>query len=414
MKTFWSIILLAVMSLQLFGCAAQEAQTTQTDEITLSALGTVDFMRDVQPMAVSAQDPSAQHAQAAADFAVSLLQNSYSGENCILSPYSVYMALAMTANGADAQTLEQMQNVLGMSADELNDYLYTLSSRAGEEILCANSIWFRHNTSFAPKADFLQTNASYYGAGAYGADFDAKTLEDINAWVSEHTNGRIEKLLDKIDPMAVMYLLNALTFDADWEKEYFSTSVSDGIFHAASGEQTVSMMHSTENRYLQDALATGFMKDYMGGRYSYVALLPNEGVSMADYLASLSGEGLLSTIANASQENVIASMPQCKLEYKTELSEILSAMGMSDAFSNAADFSRLSNSELKLGKVVHQTYLSVNPKGTQAGAATSVEIMYKGIPLMQKSVTLDRPFVMGIYDNVNGCFIFLGAVNSVA
>lgn len=411
LKSFICSLLFLALSVQLFACAAEEEQPSVTQSSV--TFGTLDLMADVKPSSLQAQPITDSYAHAAANFAVSLLQNTYDGENCILSPYSVYAALAMTANGADAQTLAQMESVLGMTAAELNVYLHALAQNAGDELVSANSIWFRQDADFAPNADFLQINADYYGANLFGADFDAQTLADMNGWISEKTDGKIENALDRIDPMALMYLINALTFDASWQNEYHTENIKEGVFHGANGDETVSMMHSSENFYLEDALATGFMKDYLGGQYSFVAMLPNEGVSMQDYLASLSGEGLLSTIKNAQSLKVIAAMPKYTLEYQTELSDALSAMGMPEAFGNDADFSRMSNADVMIGRVLHQTYLTVDELGTQAGATTIVEMVDKSAIFNTRTVTLDRPFVMGIYDNVNQCFVFMGVIESV-
>ena len=414
-KTLICILLLLTLAVQLSACAQEETPAPSSAVQTSSRLGTVNLMADIQPRAVEVQAISAANAAASADFALALLQNSYAEENCVLSPYSVYLALAMTANGADADTLAQMESVLGMSCEALNAYLYTLAQGAGQELQSANSIWFYQNGAFVPNADFLQCNADYYSADVFGADFDEQTLRDINAWISEHTEGRIEDALDQIDPNTRMYLINALSFDAEWQSIYDVDQIYDGTFHAASGDESVQMMCSEEGKYLEDDLATGFIKDYSGGQYSYIALLPNEGVSVEEYLASLSGESLLATVQNATDVLVYATMPKYTLETKTELSEVLSAMGMPVAFSNDADFSRMANLELKIGRVLHQTYLSVDERGTEAGASTIVQMDAKGALIMEtKTVVLDRPFVMGIYDNVNQTFLFLGVIESVA
>ena len=410
-KSILCLSLLLAMCLQLFACGTQEPVTQPTETQALSQSGTVNLMANVKPLAVQTQEAKPSYAVAAADFAVNFLQNAYAGENCILSPYSVYMALAMCANGADAETLAQMQDALGMSAAELNVYLYSLAQNAGEELTNANSVWFKQENGFAPNSDFLQINADYYNADAFGADFDDQTLADINAWISENTNGQIEDALSQIDPLAKIYLINALFFDAQWRHAYDETMVREGVFHAQSGDQTVQMMHSEESRYLSDGNAVGFMKDYMGGQYSFVALMPDG--DMANYLAGLTGENLLSTIENATSTTVFATMPKFELSCKMELKETLSAMGMPLAFGDGADFSRMSNLELKIGQVLHQTFIGVHETGTQAGASTIVEMVTKGVAMKSETVVLDRPFVMAIFDNVNQCFLFLGVVEAV-
>ncbi len=417
LKSILCSFLLCALCLQLFACATEKSVKEEAVQPTaakpLATIGTVNLMENVTPLAVQLQSVKPSNASASADFAVSLLQNTYAGENCILSPYSVYIALAMCANGASSETLQQMESVLGMTAAELNVYLYALAQNAGQELQSANSIWFRHTNGFTPDADFLQLNADYYGAGLFGADFDEQTLADINRWISEHTDGKIENALAQIDPLTMMYLINALTFDAQWKTPYDSTQIHDGTFYGANGEETAQMMFSEEHWYLDDGNAIGFIKDYAGGQYSYVALMPNEGVSMQDYIASLSGETLLATVQNATSTTVFATMPKYELSSEMQLNETLAAMGMPAAFTDAADFSRMSSMDLKIGNVLHQTYLNVDELGTQAGACTIVAMDAKGAAINFKTVVLDRPFVMAIYDNVNECFVFTGVIESV-
>lgn len=411
LKTMLSCLLVLAMCLQLFACSDEEAAQPETK--TNAPSGTVDLMADVQPLAVQGQSVNKTYAESAADFALNLLRNTYTGGNCVLSPYSVYTALAMCANGADTQTLAQMQEVLGMSAAELNVFLYSVAQNVGAELQSANSIWFSNADNFTPNADFLQLNADYYGADMFSSAFHEQTLEDINRWIREKTNGRIENALDRIEANTMMYLINALSFDAKWDNLYHSGQIADGVFHSPEGDETVQMMSGEESEYLADENATGFIKDYAGGQYSYVALLPNEGISVEDYLATLNGEKLTTMVGNPENVTVFTTMPKYEISYKTELNDALSAMGMPLAFSDNADFSRMSNLELKISRVLHQTQLTVDELGTQAGAMTIVEMDTKGVILNSRTVVLDRPFVMGIYDNVNCTFVFLGVVESV-
>ncbi len=354
------------------------------------------------------------YAAAAANFAVGLLQGSAAGtDNCVLSPYSAMLALAMTANGAQGETLAQMEAVLGLPVGVLNEALRGCDM--GEGVVSANSVWLRDTDELDVKDAFLQANADYFGAGVYRAPFDAQTVEDVNAWVSEHTAGRIPQILTELDPQTMLLLVNALTFDARWMEEYDDYQVTAGEFHAADGtQQSASFLHSTEHTYLDDGMATGFLKPYSGGRYSFLALLPNEGVSMQDYLASLTGETLLATVENASRTPVDVRLPKFTAETSEELSAALAAMGMPLAFTADADFSGIADLPLIIGGVLQKTWIEVTESGTTAAAATVI-VMEKALALEErpKVVELDRPFVMGIYDNETQSFLFLGAINQV-
>lgn len=422
MKKIIVFLLLAALGLQLCGCSQPQASPESPE--TEPALKTADGAKTVNltasvtaaPVAVVSVDGSA--SQAAADFAVRLLQNAYhGGENCILSPYSVLTAMAMVANGADGETLSQLEAAFGLSVGELNAFLYACEENAGDELVSANSIWMRDVEQFAVREEFLQTNTDYFGAEIYKAAFDAQTVADINDWVSAHTAERIQQILERLDGDSSMVLLNALTFDAKWAAPYKTTDVREGTFTAADGtEQTVEMMHKTEQLYLEDGLATGFVKDYAGGRYCYAALLPNENVSMEEYLASLNGASLLNTVKNAEECRVSTAMPKHKLETSIELNQALAAMGISDAFSRAkADFSRISDTPQYIDEVLHKTYMKVDEDGTEAAAVTAVITRYAA-PLQSHdhTVILDRPYVMAIVDRETEAVVFLGVVNSIS
>lgn len=371
-----------------------------------------DLMASVQPGDAEKRAPDAAFSEAAANFAVGLLQGSADGTgNCVLSPYSAMVALAMTANGAKGETLAQMETVLGLPIGTLNEYLHGCDM--GRETAGANAIWFRDTPDFIVKDAFLQANADYYGADAYRGPFDTQTVKDINEWVNTHTAGRIPSMLDHISTDIVLILINALTFDAQWQEKYAADNATDGEFNAADGTvQPASYLHSEENTYLDDGMATGFLKAYEGGRYSYLALLPNEDVAMEEYLASLTGEKLLETIANASSDSVTVAMPKLKTETTMELNQPLCNMGMPLAFGGEADFSGIADNTLCIDTVLQKTYLEVDENGTKAAAATAV-MMKECAMEMTKSVFLNRPFVMGIYDNATQTFLFLGVINQV-
>jgi serine protease inhibitor len=401
-----ALILSAVFSLSACGTAAQAA----------------DLMSGVKADTVNADaDLTGNGSGAVADFAVKLFQNSVnSEENTLVSPLSVLCALAMTANGAGGETLAQMENVFGLSLPELNDYLHTylqsLPSGDKYKVSVADSIWFKDNENLTVRKDFLQANADYYGASVYKAAFDDATLKDINAWVSDNTGGMIENILDEIPAEAVMYLVNALAFDAEWENIYNENQVSDGTFTTEFGDtRDVEMMYSSESRYLDDGSATGFLKYYADRKYAFAALLPNEGVSVAEYVASLSGEGLMDTINNAQSVKVKTAIPKFESEYTVEMSGILKSMGMTDAFDGGlADFTGLGQSaggNIYISRVLHKTYIAVDEKGTKAGAATVVEMTETGAMLDEpKTVYLDRPFVYMLVDCETNLPIFIGTV----
>lgn len=392
--------------------------------VSCTTVSAADLMEGVTPKRVEAQEDLSKGSAQIADFALRLLQaTDGNGENALLSPLSVLCALSMTANGAKGETREQMEEVLGMSVEELNLYLYSYLSALpqGEDykLSVANSIWFTDDERFTVNKDFLQTNADYYGAGAYKAPFDRSTLNDINNWVKENTDGMIPKVLEELSANAVMYLVNALAFEAEWQDVYEKHQVRDGEFTKEDGsKQEVELMYSSEGKYLEDEKAKGFIKYYKGGKYAFAALLPNEGVSVEEYIDSLDGEALAAMLANAKGAAVDAAIPKFETEYGTEMSQVLKSMGMPLAFDmDNADFSGLGSSSagnICISRVIHKTYIEVGEKGTKAGAATVVEMKDGSATIGEiKRVYLDRPFVYMLIDRENNIPFFIGTMMDV-
>lgn len=203
-------------------------------------------------------------------FALELLKTSLDEEgNTLISPLSVLCALAMTANGAKDETLKQMEQVFGLTVDQLNQSIYVYRNNLPKEKACnvtlANSIWFTDDIRFTVNEDFLQKNADYYGAEIYEAPFDQSTVADMNRWVREKTDGMIPFVLDKIPSTAIMYLINALTFDAEWMDRYQKEQMDGGTFTREDGfKEDVEYMKSEESWYLEHEYATGVMKYYKG------------------------------------------------------------------------------------------------------------------------------------------------------
>ncbi len=412
MKKLIALLLVLAFSLGMTACSQVSAN---------------DLMKDVPAKAVDVLPDMDAGAAAAADFGVRLFKTSMEeGENTLSSPLSVLYALAMTANGADGETLAQMEQVLGMDVDNLNSYMLAyldlLPESKDYKMSLANSIWFKDDPNFAVEQSFLQTNADYYGAGAYKAAFDEGTRNDINNWVKEHTDGMIPEILDEIPDEAIMYLVNALAFDAKWADEYEEHQIREGRFTMEDGtRQDVDMMHSEEHTYLEDILATGFIKYYKDRKYAFVAMLPNDGVTVSQYVDSLTGEHLRDLLNNPQDLTVFASIPKFETEYGIEMSEVLQEMGMTDAFDwQVADFSGLGTYNVDgmnicINRVLHKTFISVSEQGTRAGAATAVEMVAEGaMEIVEfKEVVLDRPFVYMLIDCETNLPFFFGTMMNV-
>ncbi len=364
----------------------------------------------------------------AADFSVRLFQQTMEdaeeGKNTLISPYSIITALSMSANGAAGNTLAQMEEVLGVSAQELKDSIYAMeqdiASDEEKSLLSANSLWIKEDDALHVSQEFIEEAKEWYGAEAEAVPMDETTLQRINGWVNEKTDGMIPEILNKIPDDAVLYLINALAFHGSWEEEYLEGAIKSEFFTREDGSvQEGDLMYSMESEYLEDEGAVGFLKNYKGGKYAFGVLLPNEGTTVKEYVKNLTGERLYGVLSNVLYESVDAALPRFQAEYSAELSDSLKSLGMKDAFSaDDGDFSKMcvyEGGNTYIGRVLHKAFIDVNEKGTDAAAATAVE-MVKECAMVEepvKLVHLNRPFVYFLVDREYGFPIFMGTVHTL-
>ena len=410
-KRITTLVVALVLLLSLPGCGVRAQELTA----------------DFEPQVMDTTTDLTAGGEAVTDFALSLLREERSGSvSVLLSPVSILNALGMVATGASGTTLKQIETATGMSLHQLNDFLYTYRmSLPADSKTCkaalANSAWLRD--TFRVEDAFLRSCVNYYSAEVYRSAFDGGLVTDLNRWVSKKTDGMISDLLEK-EPGAhtMLYLVNAACFDAKWETPYTKENVrTDGIFTAASGKrQTADYLDSHETIYLSGNNVSGFLKPYDGGKYAFVALVPDEGVTLADYLRNLTGEHLYQLITDHHYADVQASIPKFTARSELELEEPLRAAGISDLFDvSAADLRGLgsapSGNTLYVNSVLHKTYLELDENGTKAAAATSLDVNAGAAPPSEdvKTVTLDRPFLYMVVDTHACVPLFMGTVTSM-
>ncbi len=342
-------------------------------------------------------------------------------ENIFVSPYSIMQSLAMTANGAGGETLEQMEQVLGgVPVEELNEYLYLFRQKVGSSgqsvIETANSVWVRDDPHLImPVPEFIQTNLNYYDADYYLSPFNDDTLKDVNKWVDNKTKHYIPEIIDEIKPDDVFYIINAVVLDAEWQSRYLGYQVRDWQFTNISGEEQTCKFMSDYADYIGDDDTDGFIKYYKDENIAYAALLPHEDINIHDYIKSLTPEKLDGLLAqDKNDETAMTSMPKFSLEYDNDLTDELKAMGMEDAFDEKADFTGLTSAgePTWLRYVKHKTTLDVNERGTKATAATVAGGLAGG-GMPPKEVYLTRPFIYCIFDRETRIPLFIGALMTI-
>lgn len=337
------------------------------------------------------------------------------------------IALAMTANGAEGDTLREMEEVLcgGMAINKLSAELYnytaSLASTDDAKFNMANAIWVTSNPSFSINKNFVNTVTNTFDADIIAADLP-NSIGAINDWAKEETFGMIPEILKDgdLDELSVMVLLNALAFDALWANQPSDNSCFEDTFKGIDEKvQKATFMWADCNGYVEGKGVTGIVKNYKNGNYAFLALLPEGDVY--DYAASLEGKDLLKLYDNRETASlgvdVRAKMPHFSYDCSIEMADVLAKMGMPRAFdSGAADFSALgvdTRGNLYISRVIQKTHIDLDNSGTRAAAVTALIEKAECAPQKSYSVELDRPFIYAIIDTENGLPIFIGICDNV-
>ena len=346
-------------------------------------------------------------------FAISLLQNvnavTPGNENVVVSPYSAAVALSMLAEGAEGKTREEFDNALG-------GVLYKAEDLGGGEdvvVKSANSVWLDDN--FSPRNSYVNLLEKEFDAFIDVENFASPTaMQAINNWCSEHTNGKITEILDRLDPSNVMVLINALYFNAPWENEFDPSSTREQTFNGLSTKSQVKLMN-IKGFYMYGEYQ-GFQMiqlPYLGREYAMYVVLPPEGADVNKLLSKMDATAYAAAMDMLSQQEVRLFLPRFKVETSMNLNESLQRMGIKTAFTSAADFSGIAEmGPLVLDQVKQKCYMDVSEKGTEAAAVTSAQIRLTSARPVAKTpvMRVDRPFFFVIADGENNRILFAGKI----
>ena len=345
--------------------------------------------------------------------------------NVFISPLSISMALGMTYNGSAGSTEEAMRTTLefgDLSMGEVNESYKSLIELlegidSDVEFNIANSIWHRDDRVF--EQDFFERCRDYFDARVSGLDFSQSDAvkDTINNWVEENTNGKIKKILNFVHPDAIMYLVNAIYFNGTWTYQFDEEDTKDDIFHIHGGGTKECKMMEIKSRfkYFEDSLLQAIDIPYGKGNYSMTILLPREGEDIDLLIAELTQEKWDEWMSDFYEDSVNLFLPKIKLEYKTDsiLKDVLIAMGMEIAFdSEEADFTGMYNpGGIWINRVIHKTFLEIDEEGTEAAAATVVEMMESAGPgTGHPTIFVNRPYLLAIREHHSGTILFIGKI----
>ncbi len=369
----------------------------------------------------------------AAAFADSLAAAAAPEGNWMLSPYSARMCLAMFANGTEGQTKEELLSALKISnLDEFNAYTKGIMSayEGYSRIMSlntANSVWLNQD-HFSGKESFLQSFSdilnNFYDAEAGDVTSD-NSVEQVNAWANEKTNGKIPSILGDDDREFLTALVNAVYFKAPWENEFYKYATDEADFHSADGTTgKMEFMHVTDrfgycaedglqavkldykNTSVDDEDGSN-LQYYEDADFSMYIIKTDKTINAAEFLNN----------ASFTDSKVRVSIPKFKIEYGQNLNGALKAMGVLAAYdpvkadvSGMIDASNLVGDNIYLSNVIQKTYIAIDEEGTEAAAVTAVTAETTGVAEPEEIIefTADSPFYFAVRDNARGEVLFLG------
>lgn len=347
-------------------------------------------------------------------------------QNVFISPTSVMLALAMTYNGAEGETRRAMANTLGlegMSLEEVNRAAADLTSALGStdpkvQLKIANSLWAEKGLTLKPA--FVQRSKEYYAAEVTSLDFASPTAAaTINSWVSRNTEGKIEKVVERIEDGEILFLINAIYFKGEWQFRFEKEKTKDDVFRLAEGRQKKlpMMFQSGKYFYQKGKDFQAVVLPYGSGKISMYIFLPDENTPLDQFERNLTQENWDTWMRGFRVAPGELTLPRFKMEYEVGLVDKLSALGMAEAFDpSRADFSGLAvlppGNRIFISKVKHKAIAEVNEEGTVAAAVTAVVATITSVQPPQENFVMkvDRPFFFAIRDNTTGNLLFMGSV----
>jgi serpin B len=311
----------------------------------------------------------------------------------------------------------------GKTLEQINDTYLKLMTKmipVDENVILeiANSVWVEKRLNVKQK--FMTDVQKWYKVETRGIDvMDADAVNIVNDWIAEKTHDKITDMLDYLDPDLAMLLINAVYFNGKWRNQFDKADTKEEPFYITPSTPTaVPMMHQEENlRAAKDNNLTIVDLPYGQGNYSMLVVLPD-----ADFTTTNITEALTPSqwhewmdLLENNTHKVELSMPKFKFKYKRLLNDDLIGLGMGIAFSDSADFSNISDQLLQISRVIHQSFIETNEEGTEATAATIVEIRYgsagPGSEPTYWKIDIDRPFLYFIHETSTGTILFMGRVS---
>ena len=349
------------------------------------------------------------------DFAFNLFRKARIDTSCVLSPLSITYALGMLNNGADGQTLKEINQTLGFGeagADAINAFCQKMLKEANTldpetKALIANTIFVNEGLGYRLQEGFIDKANTYYSAEPQNRDFnDGETMDVINQWANDHTEGMIPEVLneDSFHPDVVSYLLNALYFKGMWSDPFRKDMTRNESF---GGGDEVPMMHKMGQKfqYSENELYQAVVLPYGNGAYQMTVFLPRENKTVGDVLETLNGSNWQ---LEGSWKEVDLKLPRFETDTYQPLVKEMSELGMPTAFSLLAEFPWFCNTPIYISNMFQVAKIKLDEEGTEAAAVTVIETAGSAIPDEPKRFHAIRPFLYIISEQSTGAIFFIG------
>ena len=345
--------------------------------------------------------------------------------NSFISPTSLLMALSMVYNGADGVTKEEIATVLqleGIEKDELNKAnasMLSILQKDSDQIQLnvANSIWI--NDRFHFQDEFAQQNKDYFNAAIEVIDVaDKKSPKLLNDWVKASTNDKIVEIVNEDVPFnhdLVAYLVNAIYFKGDWMYAFDKEQTTDSVFQLEDGttKDILLMALYEELAYMENEDFQAVALPYGDGKMSMTVFLPREALSLEQFKQMLTQENWEKWQLDFHKKDGTILLPKFQLEYEVLLNDTLQKLGIRSAFDEGADFTKMIQEAdpIWISKVQQNTFIDVDEEGTEAAAATTIEVVTESAKIDTPFyMEVNRPFFIAITDDETGTILFMGTI----
>jgi serine protease inhibitor len=391
--------------------------------MTLMSCSKTDEKLPAEPVPINLTQDQAALIESGNSFAFDIfsqvLKSAGENENVMISPMSISCALSMTLNGANGTTRSAMLEALrlnGISVDAINNSYKNLTAdllSVDKRVLMtiANSVWTEND--FAVKQAFIDILTNYYDAESKSFDInDSSAPDKINAWIEDKTNGLIKEMIDHLEDNTVMLLINAIYFKGKWKSEFDESKTTEMPFYKTGSNQIEVPMMKQETEisvYQGDGFVLAEFP-YGQGNFVMDVILPDEQDGLSSTIALVSDANFTNWISQVSKIKTDVSFPRFKYGFKKKLKDVLSDLGMGIAFTDGADFSNISELDLLINDVTHQSFIETNEEGTEAAAATIVDIGVTSVPVSPMVFRMDHPFMYIIRETTTNSIIFMGRV----